>query len=31
MLLLLASCTQDYDLVAPVDVDPGDVTDCGFT
>lgn len=31
MLLLLLSCTQDYELHEPVDVDPGDVTDCGFT
>lgn len=31
MLLLLAACT-DYNLVAgPVDVDPGEVTECGFT
>lgn len=31
MLLLLWSCTQDYELVEPVDVDPGEVTDCDFT
>ncbi len=30
-MLLLLSCTQDYDLIEPVDVDPGDVTDCDFT
>jgi hypothetical protein len=31
-LLLLASCAQDYDVIPkPVDVDPGDVTECGFT
>jgi hypothetical protein len=31
-LLLLASCAQDYEVVPkPVEVDPGEVTDCGFT
>lgn len=32
LLLLLAGCEQDYTVHAqPIDVDPGQVTDCGFT
>ena len=27
----LAACTSDYQVHAPVDVDPASVTDCGFT
>jgi hypothetical protein len=32
LALTLAACAQDYKVVAgPVDVDPGEVTECGFT
>lgn len=32
LLPLLAACGQDYDVIAkPVDVDPGDITECAFT
>jgi hypothetical protein len=32
LLILLLGCGQDYDVVPkPVDVDPGEVTECGFT
>jgi hypothetical protein len=30
-LVFLAGCVSDYEVHAPVDVDPADVTDCGFT
>ncbi len=32
LALLLSACEQEYEIVPePVDVDPGDVTDCAFT
>lgn len=32
LLLPLFACNQDYDVIGkPVEVDPGDVTECGFT
>ncbi len=32
LLALLAGCEQDYSVIPkPVDVDPGDITECGFT
>lgn len=32
LLVLCAACSQDYEILrGPVDVDPGSVTECGFT
>jgi len=31
LALMLGGCASDYEINAPIDVDPADVTDCGFT